>query len=289
MQLVIISGRSGSGKSTALNQLEDMGYYCVDNLPAALLPQLKVEIATEQYADFEGIAVCIDARNRANDLTTMLADLDKLSGNTPVRIVFLDAADHSLIKRFSETRRKHPLSNSERSLSEAIAFERTILEPLAAAADITIDTTTLNLYDLRGLIAEHLTGLLEPDLALLIESFGFKRGVPTNADLLFDARFLPNPHWVPHLRKHTGKSPAVAEFLQQHPETDTFIAEIAGFLGKWLPFYQQSQRAYVTVGIGCTGGQHRSVYIAERLASALGTAYPKLQLRHRDINENVSL
>lgn len=288
MQLVVISGRSGSGKSTALHQLEDLGYYCVDNLPASLLTSLAHALLSEDYATFNGIAVCIDARNPNQDLRKINAALAELPDTVKLKILFLDAAESSLIKRFSETRRKHPLSSSERSLAESIAYERQLLEPMAALADLTIDTTDLNLYDLRSMITERLSESEHPGLSILIQSFGFKRGLPRDADLVFDARLLPNPHWVAGLRALTGRDQEVANFLASHEETEQFLGYIKDFLLKWLPQYQSSQRTYMTVAIGCTGGQHRSVYIAERLNQALSPTFPKMQLRHRELSESKS-
>ena len=195
----------------------------------------------------------------------------------------MDAAESNLIKRFSETRRKHPLSNNQRSLAEAIAHERVLLEPLAAAADISIDTTDLNVYELRSMITARLGESTTPGLSLLIESFGFKRGVPTDADLLFDCRLLSNPHWVSGLRAKTGRDIEVQKFLEGHKETGEFIQQLRIFIEYWLPYYARSQRSYFTIAIGCTGGQHRSVYVAEQLFTALQENYPQAQLRHREL------
>ncbi len=200
MELVIISGRSGSGKSTALHQLEDLGYYCVDNLPAALLPTLILQLEREQYSAFKGIAVCLDARNSDDDLHQIHPVLKALPDTINSEVIFLDASNDILIKRFSETRRRHPLTSDQRSLAEAIANESVLLEELAQQADLTIDTSRLTLYDLRAMISGRLGGESREGLSLLVESFGFKRGVPPDADLVFDARLLPNPHWVTHLR-----------------------------------------------------------------------------------------
>ncbi|EED35333.1 conserved hypothetical protein [Luminiphilus syltensis NOR5-1B] len=285
MELVIISGRSGSGKSTALHQLEDIGYYCVDNLPAGLLQHLTREMLGGNYTGYRGIAVCIDARNSRSDLGQIDNVLSQLSTDISRQIVFLDADESVLIKRFSETRRKHPLSDADHSLAESIASERELLEPLAAAADLTIDTTESNIYDLRAVITSRLGQVEDNELSLLIESFGFKRGVPADADLMFDARLLVNPHWKSELRPFTGRDSEVAEFLQQHSETDRFVADIVDFLSRWLPHYEASQRRYMTVAIGCTGGQHRSVFVAEQVHRTLSRDHPKIQLRHRDLTE----
>lgn len=283
MQLVVISGRSGSGKSTALHQLEDMGYYCVDNLPAALLGQLTQEFSADHYQSFAGVAVCIDARNSLRDLEQLSQQLGSLPHGVDRQVIFLDAHDPVLVKRFSETRRRHPLSRDDRSLAEAMQVEATLLEPLLADADLVIDTSDLTLYELRAMIASRLGEKPGEGLSVLIESFGFKRGVPGDADLVFDARLLPNPHWVRDLRALTGRDQPVAEFLESQPEAPAFAADLIAFLMRWLPDYERSQRSYVTVAIGCTGGQHRSVYLAERVYAAIRASYPSVQLRHREL------
>jgi UPF0042 nucleotide-binding protein len=283
MKLVVISGRSGSGKSTALHQLEDSGYYCVDNLPAALLGHLTREYAAGEYAGFTGVAVCIDARNSQQGLEQFESQLASLPEGFEHQLIYLDAREPVLIKRFSETRRRHPLSRDNRSLAEAISYERDLLEPLVAAADLVIDTSDLNLYELRTMIASRISDGGEEKLSLLIESFGFKRGVPADADLVFDARMLPNPHWVRGLRAFSGRDVPVIEFLESQPEAHSFSNEIIAFLQRWLPHYQRSQRSYITVAIGCTGGQHRSVYVAERVWKGLSDEHPNAQLRHREL------
>ncbi len=289
MRLVVISGRSGSGKSTALHQLEDMGYYCVDNLPAALLGQLTNEFASGQYESFAGVAVCIDARNSTRDLEQFEDQLGALSEGVHHQLIYLDAKDPVLIKRFSETRRRHPLSRDDRSLAEAMHVERQLLEPLVAAADLVIDTSELTLYELRSMISSRIGERSNEGLSLLIESFGFKRGVPGDADLVFDARMLPNPHWVRDLRALTGRDTKVVEFLEAQPEATAFTEDLIGLLQRWLPHYENSQRSYMTVAVGCTGGQHRSVYVAERLWSAMRTQYPGVQLRHRELPVSESM
>ena len=284
MELIVISGRSGSGKSTALHQLEDLGYYCVDNLPAALLPTLTLQLERDQYDAFRGVAVCIDARNSGHDLAQIHEVLTQLPKHIDSEVIFLDASDSILTKRFSETRRRHPLSNSNTSLAEAIAKEAQLLDPLSTGADLIIDTSNLTLYDLRAEITNRLGGDSREGLSLLIESFGFKHGVPPAADLVFDARLLPNPHWVPNLRSLTGLDEEVAVFLVQHEATVDFGREIIQFLTRWLPSYAASQRSYMTVAIGCTGGQHRSVYLAETIYAALIKEHPRTQIRHRELS-----
>lgn len=282
MRLIIISGRSGSGKSTALNQLEDDGFYCIDNLPAALLPAL-VEQASAGETHSEGIAVCIDARNAWKDLHRFPELLAILPDSTRVDILYLDAEEGTLIKRFSETRRRHPLSDADTPLAEAIEREREILEPISAAASLTLDTSQMTIHELRSIVRQRLVGELAGDMSILFQSFGFKRGLPTDADLVFDARLLANPHWEKTLRIKTGRDADVAEFLENHPETERFYEEIRQFLLNWLPHYQQHNRSYITIAIGCTGGQHRSVYLVERLYRDFAEHYRRLHLRHREL------
>ncbi len=288
MKLIVISGRSGSGKSTALHQLEDQGYYCVDNLPAGLLPMLLEQLEQNQYAAFKGIAVCIDARNSTHDLDRLNDVLENLPNDLHSEVLFLDAQDAILTKRFSETRRRHPLSNDERSLSEAIHAEIDLLDALSSRADLVIDTSDLNLYDLRAVIDRYLGSGPKEGMSVLVESFGFKRGVPLDADLIFDARLLPNPHWVSGLRHQTGQDAGVVTFLESHPQSAALIKDIVTFLERWLPEYHRSQRSYVTVAIGCTGGQHRSVYVAERVFAELKPSQSRLQIRHRELARQTS-
>ena len=282
-KLVIVSGLSGSGKSTALHVLEDTGFYCIYNLPAALLTQLVRQAETRADATLARIAISIDARNMATEIARFAELLRELPLDLQVTIIYLDANDATLLKRFSETRRKHPLSNADTSLAEAIAAERLLLTPIAAAATLSVDTSQMNLHTLRDLIAKAVSD--EPGGGMLVqfESFGFKRGLPVDADLVFDLRCLPNPHWVTHLQAQTGRDPSVIEFLEQAPEVSAMFDDIAGFLAKWLPHYASSNRSYVTVALGCTGGQHRSVYMCERLLQRFRSSYPRTQVRHREL------
>lgn len=288
MKLIIVSGRSGSGKSTALHQLEDLGYYCVDNLPAGLLPALTEQLEGAQYQDFLGVAVCIDARNSEQDLIQLIDVIDNLPDTIHCEVIYLDAADPILATRFSETRRPHPLRDECQSLAEAIEREALLLDGLSSQATLSIDTSKLNLYDLRATISQRVGVESPTGLSLLIESFGFKKGLPADADLVFDARHLPNPHWVPELRSLTGEDQAVANFLQSQPETCAYIDDISAFLLKWLPAYARSQRSYVSVAIGCTGGQHRSVYIANQVFLAVSEQHDAAQLRHRELTKMAS-
>jgi len=283
MELVIISGRSGSGKSTALNQLEDESYYCIDNLPASLLPALVAETSQSDFAHFEGTAVCIDARNAWKDLSNFGAILEALPATVRTRILFLDAQDSTLIKRFSETRRRHPLSSDNVPLADAIERERCLLEPIASSADLVLDTSAMTIYELRDAIKQRLVGGVPGAMSILFQSFGFKRGVPADADLVFDVRMLPNPHWVKGLRLQTGMDSAVQTFLKEQPMTEQLLDDISTFLENWLPHYSQSNRSYMTIGLGCTGGQHRSVYLAHRLYERYRTLYPQVHLRHREL------
>lgn len=283
MHLVLLTGRSGSGKSTALHQLEDSGFYCVDNLPAGLLPDLVSQSTRDEYSAYQGLAVCIDVRNSRPDLERLTRTLNDLESLSSCDVVYLDASDEVLTQRFSETRRRHPLSNNDISLHEAIQLEASLLEALRLRSNLIIDTSNLTIYELREAINTRLLDHTSGTLSLLIESFGFKRGVPTDADLVFDARLLPNPHWSAELRALTGNDQAVIDFLRDHKDCGDFVASITAFLTQWLPLYERSQRTYVTVAIGCTGGQHRSVFVAEEVFSVLKAAYEQTQIRHREL------
>lgn len=285
MRLIIVSGRSGSGKSTALDVLEDHGFYCIDNLPAALLPELAERALLQTELLEPQVAVSIDARNLPSQLLRFPELLDEARGrHIKCDVLYLDAEHDTLLKRFSETRRRHPLTNDNRSLAEAIKDEELLLAPIADLADLKIDTTRLNLYQLRDTIKLRLLNQPEPGTAFLVESFGFKRGMPVDADLVFDVRCLPNPYWKPDLRDHSGLEPAVAEYLAGQPDVEEMYQDILGYLNKWLPRFAASNRAYVTIAIGCTGGHHRSVYLAERLGAALKPSLKNVQVRHRDLS-----
>lgn len=285
MRLVVISGRSGSGKTTALQALEDVGFYCIDNLPATLLPVL-VEQMNVNASGTRKLAVGIDARNQYADLVRFqevvvrLRETDGLS----FEIVFLDASEESLLKRYSATRRKHPLSTVEVVLEQAIELERQLLEPIAKEADLQIDTTALSLYQLRDTIKDRVAQRAEQDLALQFESFGFKHGVPLDVDFCFDVRILPNPYWHPELRQYSGQDQPVIDFLTAEPEVQKMCQDIQTFIESWIPGFKSNNRSYVTVGIGCTGGQHRSVFIAEQLAGYFKDVMDNVQVRHRELN-----
>jgi UPF0042 nucleotide-binding protein len=283
MHLVVVSGRSGSGKSTALHLLEDNGFYCIDNLPAGLLPDLARQ-ANDAGMQLPKVAISIDARNLRSDLQRFPELLEQVrnSGIT-CDVIFLAATDEVLIKRFSETRRKHPLTDQSHSLAEAIAAELRLLEPIIDLANLKIDTSHLNLYQLRDTLKQRLLGSQGSTPSVLIQSFGFKRGVPVDADLVFDVRCLPNPYWKPELRQFSGKDQPVRDFLDAQPDVQEMYQDIRAFLDKWLPRYAAGERSYMTIAIGCTGGHHRSVYIAERLLLDHGNKTANMLIRHRDV------
>ena len=283
MRLVVISGRSGSGKSSALHVLEDLGFYCIDNLPIGLLDDLVRE--THEEERLKKVAVSVDARNLVHTFDQIQSILHSLpTEEYQLEVVYLDAGDDVLLQRFSATRRKHPLSSVEVVLEQAIALERQLLEPIAKEADLQVDTTTLSLYQLRDTIKDRVAHRAEQDLALQFESFGFKHGVPLDVDYCFDVRILPNPYWHPELRQFSGQDQPVIDFLQADPEVQKMCQDIQNFIESWIPAFKNNNRSYVTVGIGCTGGQHRSVFIAEQLAGYFKDVMDNVQVRHRELN-----
>lgn len=285
MKLVIISGRSGSGKSTALQALEDVGFYCIDNLPAKLLPELISHI-TDDDAQLKRVAVCIDARNLSSNLEKLPDIWHQVKRNNEigVEMVYLDASHETLLRRYSSTRRRHPLADRIDNLSDAINFEHNLLSPIADLADIRVDTTRLSLYELRDTIKLRVAQRKDQALSLQFESFGFKHGVPMDVDVVYDMRILPNPYWVPELRQHTGRDKLVQLFLQDSDDVNAMIDDIKAYLEKWLPSFTQNNRSYVTIGIGCTGGQHRSVYVAEQLYSHFSGIMDNVSIRHRELS-----
>jgi UPF0042 nucleotide-binding protein len=282
MKLTIISGRSGSGKTTALQALEDQGFYCVDNLPVGMLPTLAKQLS-EGDPPIEQVAVGIDARNLPAQLLAFDNILHALN-EQQVRseIIYLDADDHTLLTRFSATRRRHPLGTDQRSLADAIGHERELLANIRQRADLVIDSSNHDVHTLRNLMRERVARR-EATLSLQLESFGFKNGLPTDADLVFDVRVLPNPHWHADLRPFTGKDDCIIEFLSQHQASHDMLKDIGDFVVRWLPAFANSDRSYVTVAIGCTGGRHRSVFITEQLAKNLRAEGIVLQVRHREL------
>ena len=287
MKLIIISGRSGSGKSTALNVLEDVGYYCIDNLPAGLLPELIQQIREKKqtFAD-ETVAVSIDARNATTDFSTIPQLIrHQLPSDVQSDVIYLDANSPTLIKRFSETRRKHPLSNEEVALKEAIDAEKELLEPISNIADLTMNTSHMSVHELRDVIKKRVSvDSNDSKMAILFMSFGYKRGIPIDADIVYDVRCLPNPYWLRHLRSQTGQDQDVKDYLNQQQEVNVMFDDIKQYLDKWLPQFENNNRRYMTIAIGCTGGMHRSVYLSERLQNCYADNYSNVQVRHRDIS-----
>ena len=285
MRLIIISGLSGSGKSVALNLLEDLGFYCIDNIPVDLLFTFVKDILLDQDAGYGNVAVGLDARNKGDNierLPTLIRDLRR-EENLSCDLIFLQAKNETLLSRFNETRRKHPLSNDSLSLPEAIAKERELLGPMINSADLLVDTTSKTIYDLRELIQNRVTKRTEDKLSILLESFGYKHGLPSDADFVFDVRCLPNPYWEPQLRNLNGTEKPVQKFLESQAQVHEMVDDIVLFLEHWIPRYQTFQRSYLTVAVGCTGGQHRSVFITERVASRLEKNLGPIKVYHQEI------
>lgn len=277
---VIITGLSGSGKGTFLRALEDRGYFCVDNLPVGLISKF-YELTLKSEDETTKVAMVIDVREGEifRKLPSIYADLKKEEG-VNVSLWFLEASDAALLRRFSETRRPHPL-HPDRPVSDSIALERELLAPIREIADHILDTSALTIHELRK-HAHSLVGEREARMLILLESFGFKFGVPSGADLVFDVRFLPNPHFVPHLKTQTGTDPAVVEFMTSKPETPEFLDRLKGFLDFLMPQYEKEGKSYVTIAIGCTGGRHRSVFIADALGRHYESAGYRVRVNHRD-------
>lgn len=282
--LIIVSGLSGSGKSIALGTLEDCGYYCIDNLPVQLIQPFASDLSG-QSRPFEKTAISIDCRNLSGDqklFSQALATLHQFGIGW--RILFLTADTETLLKRYSETRRRHPLSQlANLPLAEAIERERELLEPIVACADLVIDTSHTNIHQLRQQVRNRLGEQNNLRLSLCFTSFGFKHGIPLDADFVFDARCLPNPHWEPRLRPLTGRDPEVKRYLESQPETTRFMDQIQQFLTHWLPVFETQNRSYLTVAIGCTGGQHRSVYLVEKLGELFADSEYSVIIRHREL------
>jgi UPF0042 nucleotide-binding protein len=287
MQLTLISGRSGSGKSTVLHVLEDHDFYCIDNLPASLLPSLARRLTAGELKT-QKVAVSIDARNLPADLEQVPAIIDQLShSDLATEVLFLDANSQTLLKRFSESRRKHPLSDKDTGLREAIDRESEMLEPLSLMASLSIDTSEMSQHTLRDLIVSRLLNGESKRMTLQFQSFGFKNGIALDADLVFDVRCLPNPYWDSSLRALTGLNSAVQAFLDSQPEVQAMSAEIEAYLDRWLPRFERNNRSYMTVALGCTGGQHRSVYLAEKLGQLFQERFAQVQVRHRELGSEL--
>ncbi|MGR5133952.1 RNase adapter RapZ [Vibrio alfacsensis] len=285
MRLIVVSGHSGAGKSVALRVLEDMGYYCVDNLPVNLLDAFVQSIADSK----QNVAVSIDIRNIPKKLKELNVTLAKLKAELDVTVLFLDANKETLLKRYSETRRIHPLSLDGQSLSldQAIELEHEILMPLKAHADLVLNSSGQSLHDLSETVRMRVEGRERKDLVMVFESFGFKFGLPSDADYVFDVRFLPNPHWEPALRPFTGLDAPIAAFLEQHQPVLELKKQIESFIETWLPMLEKNNRSYLTVAIGCTGGKHRSVYLTQKIGEYFAEKGHQVQIRHTSLEKNV--
>lgn len=282
LSLIIISGLSGSGKTVALHALEDLGYYCIDNLPGGLLPALVEEIRARPER-YPRVAIGMDVRSGPGGLESLPGLLESLPGDQDFRLLFLDTDANVLIRRFSETRRRHPLSDLG-GLETAIGTERELLAPLRERADWIIDTSESNIHQLRRQVWRTIgVGENESVQSIVLESFGYKRGVPRDVDMVFDARGLPNPHWQPGLRAHTGLEPEVQAFLEQDEMVEAFLHDVLGFIRRWLPALAEDQRSLVTVAVGCTGGKHRSVYVVDRIGEALRAEGLRVLVSHREL------
>jgi len=284
MQLTIISGLSGAGKSVALHTLEDEGYYCIDNLPNSMLVDLAKKMSRDED-NYDRVAVGIDARGEI-DLLDQFQSTLSLVGSLGVttKVVFLDAQDDTLVTRFSETRRKHPLSRNGAPLEAAIVAERAMLAAIEHCSDVRIDTTSLNLHQLREVMRKRVIGLNRTPVNVLLQSFGFKHGPPYGTDFIFDVRCLPNPYWSAPLRPLTGKDKPVAEFLDQHKLVNKMVDDISAFFINWTPVFEAENRAYLTVSVGCTGGRHRSVYVVEQVRKNIKSRIDQISIKHREIS-----
>ena len=286
LRLIIVSGLSGSGKSVALHVLEDLGYYCIDNLPAGLLIAAVDEVRRSSGESAKLLAVGVDARNHAENLDTLPDLLRELrSQGVKTNIIFLHASDEILLQRYSETRRRHPLAEQGTQLRAAIKSERAFLSELQLSADLIIDTSQSSIYELADVIRSRVDRRDAESLSVLIESFGFKYGIPTDADFVFDLRSLPNPYWTLELRGLTGFDEEVREFLDAQEKFTAMFDDVREFLGRWIPHYENANRGYLTVAIGCTGGQHRSVYMTEKLAAELRNHHDAVLTRHNSLPE----
>ena len=287
LRLIIVSGLSGSGKSVALHVLEDIGYYCIDNIPAALIKAAVDEVRTGGDQPVELLAIGVDARNRSQDLESLPSLIDALrEENVRTEIVFLHADDEILLQRYSESRRRHPLAEQGTQLRAAVKAERDILAEINNCADLIIDTSETSVHELADVIRERVDRRHAEALSVLIESFGFKYGIPADADFVFDLRSLPNPYWTIELRGLNGLDKEVVDFLDAE---DSFIAmhdDILGFLDRWIPHFEAAHRGYLTVAVGCTGGQHRSVCMAEKLSTELRNRHEPVLTRHNSLPDH---
>jgi RNase adapter protein RapZ len=281
-QLVILTGLSGSGKSTVLKSFEDMGFYCVDNLPVELIP-IFAELHSAGEDDFARAALLVDAREGLQ-LQKLPALLKHLRKDHPITLVFIDASDDALLRRYSETRRPHPLGK-EQSVRESLRHERAIMEPIRKLADVVIDSTHFNVHELRQFITDRFKTPDKRPMLVSLVSFGYKYGLPSDSDLVFDVRFLPNPHFVPALRRYTGRDSKVRKYIESFPQTGEFLRRIESLLVYLIPHYIHEGKSYLTISIGCTGGKHRSVMLAEQLKKSLEKRGFSSKASHRDIEK----
>jgi len=284
MKLVIISGLSGSGKSIALDTLEDCGYYCIDNLPVALLQDFIDHVMLENPETYKKTAIGIDARNQTEKLADFPDDLKQIRDKgIDCEVVYMQAEEKIILKRYSETRRRHPLTTEHRPLREALEIEQEILRSVATHADIVIDTSYTHYHQLRDLLKNRLGEKGNGNLSILFQSFGFKYGIPLDADFVFDARSLPNPYWVPELRGFNGKDQQVIDFLKREAIVNEYFHDIGHFIERWAPRFESDNRSYLTIAVGCTGGQHRSVFLVEALGQYFKNIIPNVMVRHREL------
>ncbi|MCX7099190.1 MAG: RNase adapter RapZ [Methylococcales bacterium] len=285
MKLLIVSALSGSGKSIALDTLEDCGYYCIDNLPVTLLEDFINNVMLADKKTYAKTAIGIDARNQSESLANFSESLKLIrSKGIDCEIIFMQAEEATLLKRYSETRRRHPLTDSNVPLKEALKIEKDMLTPIARHANVIIDTSRTHYQQLRELIREQIGERDFRHISIQFQSFGFKHGVPLDADFVFDARSLPNPYWIPELRALSGKDQPVIDFLNGQALVAEFFQDISHFLERWIPRFEAEGRSYLTIAIGCTGGQHRSVYLVEALINHFKTPFVNVIVRHRELN-----
>lgn len=284
MKLLIVSALSGSGKSTALDTLEDCGYYCIDNLPVTLLEDFIGHVMLADKKTYQKTAIGIDARNKNESLSNFSESLDFIrSKGIECQVIFLHAEEATLLKRYSETRRRHPLTDANTPLKDALRIEKLMLEPIARHANVVIDTSRTHYHQLRELIRDKVDEHNFKHISIQFQSFGFKNGIPLDADFVFDVRSLPNPYWIPELRSLTGKDQPVIDYLKSQALVDEMFRDIAGFFERWLPRFEAEGRSYLTVAIGCTGGQHRSVYLADLLSQHFKNPALSIIVRHREL------
>lgn len=284
MRIRIISGLAGSGKSVALGMLEDLGYYCIDNLPISLLRDVTADTLTGRELRIDRLAVGVDARARGEQIARFPGRVAALkAAGLDIQVIYLDADADVILRRYSETRRKHPLTDDQTPLVDAVAADRELMRPIAAGADLVIDTSHTTIHQLRQEVRNRVGASAEGGLSVLLQSFGFKYGVPDAVDFVFDVRCLPNPNWEDSLKPLTGLDPQVAKFLEQRDHTTDMLRDIGDYLLRWLPAFAHENRAYITIAVGCTGGRHRSVYLVQRLAERLRKHYPRTLVRHTEL------